>query len=122
MYVYATVALNLCLFLAAIVEGVRHSFWDLLPKFDFVDAEHVVLAASRGGTGVADEAHRLLRRFGKEELRSDSYDKVAGAVQVCLSESPEGMILSLPCGQSVRKERYSRHKDYGWTWYRQEEA
>ena len=121
-YIYATMAMSICLLLAAVVEAIRHSFWTFLPKFDFVDFDSTVVASSRGGTGVADEVDWLLERNGRNSSSKDSENGVGGSVQVYLSGSPRGVVLGLLEWQGVADGRYFGNRDNGWVSFQQEEA
>ncbi|MCJ1389393.1 hypothetical protein MMC18_002250 [Xylographa bjoerkii] len=57
-YIYATLAVNILLLLAVVVEMVRTWLWLRLPDFEYSNITSVIIAASAGGIGLADEVTR----------------------------------------------------------------
>ena len=57
-YIYATLAINILLLVAVAVEMVRTRLWHRLPDFEYSNIASVVVAASAGGTGLAEEVTR----------------------------------------------------------------
>ncbi|PVH99006.1 hypothetical protein DM02DRAFT_656799 [Periconia macrospinosa] len=55
-YIYSIFALNLLIILAVLGEAVRTHAWNDLPRFNYLDPRDLVVAASRGGTGLATAA------------------------------------------------------------------
>ncbi|MCJ1379443.1 hypothetical protein MMC17_002544 [Xylographa soralifera] len=54
-YIYATLAINIVLLVAVAIEMVRTQLWHRLPDFDYLNIARVIVAASAGGTVLADE-------------------------------------------------------------------
>ena len=68
-YVYAVFALNLLVVLAVVGEAVRTRAWAELARFNYLDPRDLVVAASRGGTGVAERADEMVREGGRGKGR-----------------------------------------------------
>ena len=54
-YIYATLAINIVLFIITVEEAIRTRNWKGISLFDYLDLKSVIVAASAGGTGIADE-------------------------------------------------------------------
>lgn len=59
VYIYSIFALNLLIILAVLIEAVRTHAWNDLSRFNYLDPRDLVVAASRGGTGLAAAADKL---------------------------------------------------------------
>ncbi|OCK79443.1 hypothetical protein K432DRAFT_455416 [Lepidopterella palustris CBS 459.81] len=77
-YIYSIFGLNLAVLLAVALEARRTEGWKRLSKFDYLDPRDLVVAASRGGTGVAGAVERMEGksvRWEKEKKREKKREK-----------------------------------------------
>lgn len=64
-YIYSIFALNLVIILAVLFEAFRTRGWTALGRFNYLDPRDLIIAASRGGTQLADAADDLVNQDGK---------------------------------------------------------
>jgi hypothetical protein len=69
MYIYAIFIFNLCILVAVAEEAWRTHGWRSLGRFNYLDPRDLIIAASRGGMGVATAADGLTRNKDKKMLR-----------------------------------------------------
>ena len=74
-YIYATLAINIILFVIAIEEVIRTRNWKDISLFDYQDLKSVIMATSAGGTGIADECR-------SRHLEGTSWDGDAASKEV----------------------------------------
>ncbi len=100
VYVYLTFSLNTLVILIVLIEAGRSKFWEGLLAFDYTNVKCAILAASAGGTSIADKVAEWNR---KEEIEWDggSADKAFGHVDVTLSTTDSKPRLVCESGHSA---------------------
>ena len=78
------------------IEALRTRGWSHLSKLNFLDVKGIIVAASRGGRAVADEARTLHQSRGSMWV-ADPSDLLAGGIHVKLgrSEGDQGLSIVL---------------------------
>ncbi|CAF9918499.1 hypothetical protein IMSHALPRED_004322 [Imshaugia aleurites] len=108
-YVYVSFAINLLVVLIVLVEAIRTRFWVGLPLFNPLDIKSAILAASAGGTALADAAGG----------RTDgAADRGAGAVRVVVGWRERLATITVGCGEGFERGKGDtrgvyRHVDDG---------
>ncbi|KAJ9650873.1 hypothetical protein H2198_009827 [Neophaeococcomyces mojaviensis] len=95
-YICATAVLNSIVTLIFFLELWRTRFWKIIPKFDLVNAQDLVLAGSAGGTAIAHNAHRLsLSKVSSGQVhvillqQADECDKLVPSHHLADDEEPD---------------------------------
>ncbi|KAF1950982.1 hypothetical protein CC80DRAFT_576383 [Byssothecium circinans] len=65
-YIYSIFTLNLLIILAVLLEAVRTHGWRKLSRFNYLDPRDLIVAASRGGTSLAEAADEMAVDGGKK--------------------------------------------------------
>ncbi len=81
IYIYSIVAINAIVCICFLGELARTRCWRRIPKFSFTDISSVIIAASGGGTGIADAAYSLHKARGST-WQADANDKMVGSLIV----------------------------------------
>ncbi|KAF2277086.1 uncharacterized protein EI97DRAFT_375880 [Westerdykella ornata] len=89
VYIYAIFVFNLLVLGAVAGEAVRTRGWRELGRFNYLDPRDLVIAASRGGEGVAWAADGLARRHSKKKKGAGEKRKSMKHVWL-LSDPDEG--------------------------------
>jgi hypothetical protein len=68
-YIYAIFTLNLLIIFAVLVEAVRTYGWSALGRFNYLDPRDLIIAASRGGTEIAEAADEVVAKRDRKTLK-----------------------------------------------------
>ena len=77
-----TLLLNLLIVLGILIEAFRTRFWRDLPKYDMMDLNSFVTAASFGGK----EISRKMQQQTHRKWTADPGDRKLGEIEVCLRQ------------------------------------
>ncbi|KAF2178316.1 hypothetical protein K469DRAFT_718410 [Zopfia rhizophila CBS 207.26] len=102
-YIYAIFGLNLCIIVAVAAEAVRTHGWKALGRFNYLDPRDLIIAASRGGTEVAEAADAMCRQESRKTMKrvwllSDP-DEGSGALAVRLQGNVDGHVGIVLAGE-----------------------
>jgi hypothetical protein len=94
-YIYAIFTLNLLIILAVGAEAVRTRGWCKLSRFNYLDPRDLIVAASRGGTALADAADELVDAGGGKKAHKHVWllsepDEGNGRLVVRMGADAEG--------------------------------
>ena len=81
-YIFLALAINITILIVAVEEAIRTRNWHDISLFDYQDVKSVIIAASAGGTAVADECRR--KHEPGTMLEVDRASKVAASIRVRL--------------------------------------
>lgn len=95
-YIYAIFTLNLLIIVAVVFEAVRTVGWSGLGRFNYLDPRDLIIAASRGGTEIADAADDIMDQRDRKKpkhiwLLSDP-DEGNGSLVVNLKGDQQGHV------------------------------
>jgi hypothetical protein len=88
IYVYPLQALNFIICCILIFEAIRTRNWRNLPRFEFMDIKSVIVAASEGGSGIAEQLRALRQKAGVGWSSSED-SRLAGGIKARLGVSEE---------------------------------
>ena len=115
-YIYATLVINIVLFIIAIEEAIRTRNWKDISQFDYQDFKSVVIAASAGGKDIADECHARHKYEMKWEGNPDS--KEAAGIRVRLishatdtAQGPAVVLAGTGSDESEKKSISEAHEE-----------
>ncbi|KAF2465424.1 uncharacterized protein BDR25DRAFT_306583 [Lindgomyces ingoldianus] len=103
-YIYAIFGLNLCIIVAVAAEAVRTRGWKRLGRFNYLDPRDLIVAASRGGHGVADAGDAMAQEENKKTMKrvwllSDP-DEGNGALAVRMQGDDHGHVSIVLAGEN----------------------
>ena len=101
VYIYLIITTNLIIFLIFFVEALRTRGWRDLPTFNYMDVKTVIVGASMGGTGIADEVNTLHEQKGST-WRAERKDRIAGQVHAQLEKSSQGAAAVVVSNVDIR--------------------
>ena len=106
-YIYATLAINILLIIVGVEEALRTRFWHHLSPLDYLDLKSIIVAASAGGTEIAEECRQ--RHGTNSKWRGDSGSKEVAGIRVELierveAEEGEGLAMVLAGSRSGKED------------------
>ena len=112
VYIYLIFTTNLIIFLVYLAEALRTRGWHDLTTFNYMDVKTVIVGASMGGTGIADEVNTLHEQKGST-WRAEAKDRIAGQVHAQLDRTSQGATAIVVSNVDIRTSSQRRRPTLG---------